>query len=296
MRIVSFGELLWDVIDGREFLGGAPVNFAAASLRLGADVELITAVGDDARGARSITAVRSLGLTTRHIRTVTDHPTGIARVVSGASGHARYEFNRPAAYDFLDAAPADLAAPGWIYFGTLAQTSTRNEAALSHLMEAFPAARRFYDINLREGQWNFDLAERLSARASILKLNETEAETLFHCARLAGAYSLEAFCAAWSRSHGINTICVTLGAEGCAVWSLGALRRFPGFAIQVADTVGAGDAFAAAFLHGIERGWPIERTAAFANALGAIVASRPGATPDWSIEECEALAQSSHNR
>jgi fructokinase len=50
--------------------------------------------------------------------------------------------------------------------------------------------------------------------------------------------------------------------------------------------VGAGDAFSAAFLHGHQIGWPIERTATFANALGAIVASRAGATPIWTTDEC----------
>lgn len=296
MRLVSFGELLWDFIGDREFLGGAPVNFAAASLRLGAEVELVTAVGDDVRGARSLAAVRALGLGTRHILTVPDHPTGLARVVSGASGHARFEFNRPAAYDFLGVALDNFAAPDWIYFGTLAQTSLQNEETLNRLVEEFPGARRFYDINLRKGQWNLALVKRLSARASILKLNETEAETLFHLTHATEDYSLEVFCAAWARTYGIDMICVTLGAEGCAVWSDGAMSRFPGFAIQVADTVGAGDAFSAAFLHGIERGWSVERAATFANTLGAIVASRAGATPEWSVEECEALAESHLHR
>jgi fructokinase len=55
------------------------------------------------------------------------------------------------------------------------------------------------------------------------------------------------------------------------------------------DTVGAGDAFAAAFLHGYELQWPRARTAAFANALGALVASRAGATPAWTVDECQQL-------
>ena len=88
-------------------------------------------------------------------------------------------------------------------------------------------------------------------------------------------------------------MCVTLGSRGCAIWANDRLRTFPGFSVKVADTVGAGDAFAAAFLHGFDLGWPMERTASFANALGAIVSSRAGATPPWTLEECLQLIESS---
>jgi fructokinase len=68
------------------------------------------------------------------------------------------------------------------------------------------------------------------------------------------------------------------------------LHFYPGFPVAVADTVGAGDAFAAAFLHGLQLGWPIERITRFANALGALVASRPGATPAWTPDDVQTTA------
>ena len=71
--------------------------------------------------------------------------------------------------------------------------------------------------------------------------------------------------------------------------------HFEGYAVKVADTVGAGDAFSAAFLHGIQNAWPIEQVAKFANAVGAIVASREGATPEWSSEECAAIVEANHS-
>jgi fructokinase len=63
----------------------------------------------------------------------------------------------------------------------------------------------------------------------------------------------------------------------------------PGYPVQVVDTVGAGDAFAAAFLHGLGSGWPTPEIADFANRVGALVASRRGAIPDWTIAEAKAL-------
>jgi fructokinase len=71
------------------------------------------------------------------------------------------------------------------------------------------------------------------------------------------------------------------------LWLAGQYLEAPGYRITVADTVGAGDAFAAALLHGIQSGCPPQEVADFANRLGALVASRPGGTPGWSLAELE---------
>ena len=63
----------------------------------------------------------------------------------------------------------------------------------------------------------------------------------------------------------------------------------PGFSVKVADTIGAGDAFSAALLHGINAGWSAARIAEFANRIGALTASRPGGTPKWTMAEAMAL-------
>lgn len=82
---------------------------------------------------------------------------------------------------------------------------------------------------------------------------------------------------------------MTLGERGCAILNRGAYCESPGYRVQVADSVGAGDAFAAALFHGLGRRWDTRRLGCFANAVGALVASRPGATPDWNIEECRPM-------
>ncbi len=290
MRVISIGEVLWDVIGDREFLGGAPLNFSICAQRLGNEAALVSAVGEDARGARALELIRGHGLGTEFIQTLPEQPTGTAVAAMDASGSATFQIIRPAAYDFAGLDEPALgkiadARPDWIYFGTLAQTSPDNEALLRGLIAAAPAARRFYDMNLREGQWSLELVRRLSALATIVKLNESEAETLFCMTHTSENFSIDGFCRFWSQAHDNELICITLGEHGCAVWSHGALRVFPGVAVKVVDTVGAGDAFSAAFLHGFHLGWAIENAAAFANALGALVASRAGATPAWTLEE-----------
>lgn len=291
MRILSVGELLWDVFGDREFLGGAPLNFSASSQRLGNPSFFLTGLGSDRLGAKAIQAMEALSLTTCLVQVVPDFPTGIANVATDASGNATFFISRPAAFDCVCLDEPKLRAirnthPDWLYFGTLAQTSPQSEGRIQKLVAAMPNLKCFYDINLREGHWDLSLVQRLSQMASIVKLNESEAETLYALTCDSKPYSLAEFCQHWSSTYGIDVLCVTLGSQGCAIWVEGKLTRYAGFSVQVVDTVGAGDAFSAAFLHGVLLQWPMERTCAFANAVGAIVASRAGATPDWSPEEC----------
>ena len=295
MRIVSTGELLWDVFPDREFLGGAPVNVSLNAQKLGNSVVLLTAIGSDERGTRAIEEMRSLNLRTDFVQVVPNQATGTAIVSIDKQGNANFVIERPAAFDRVQIDDILLPhltefRPDWIYFGTLSQTDQAGEARLLKLLTTMSPAKGFYDMNLREGHWNLQLVQRLSHLAYVLKLNESEAQALFKLTTRGEQFSMENFCRNWSLEYDINVICVTLGSHGCAVFIDNKLHLFAGFPVEVADTVGAGDAFAAAFLHGFHLGWPIRRTALFANALGALVASRSGATPTWSMQECLAIA------
>jgi fructokinase len=128
----------------------------------------------------------------------------------------------------------------------------------------------------------------LMSRATIVKLNHEEVEAI---ARMFGTRygSLEEFCRGYADLYKWTGVCVTRGSLGCAVLMDGQYLEASGYPVQVVDTVGAGDAFAAAFLHGLGNGWPTPETADFANRVGALVASRRGAIPDWTISEANAL-------
>lgn len=298
MRVLSVGEILWDVFPGQELLGGAALNFCANVRRLGDECVLMTGVGKDRRGQLACERMRSLDLRTDFVEVVNGAPTGIARVETDPDGEPKFTIKRPAAYDRLTITPQMLDTArnldiDWLYFGTLLQTEPAIEAVTNELAHLSPSIRCFYDINLREGQWNFPLIQRLCQIASVLKLNESEAKTL---SGLSGTpsegFSLEKFCPRWASAYGLDVICVTLGEAGCYVYDKGSVVMAPGYPVDVCDTVGAGDAFAAAFLHGYHHGWPMLKTAGFANAAGAVVASRAGATPDWSVDECLEICQS----
>lgn len=291
MRILSFGEILWDQIDGHEHLGGAPLNFSVASQRLGGEAFLVSGVGTDRRGNLALKQIREHSLDHIFIQQLPDAPTGVAIVVRNSAGNASFTIPRPAAFDRLSVTPELIQAlcqvkPEWIYMGTLAMTTDSTFQLLQQCRKQLPETRCFYDMNLRKGHWNLEIVQQLSALASVLKLNDEEAETLFQLSCPGEPFSIEAFCRYWSRVWEIPMICVTRGAKGCSIWDSSEFAEYPGYAIKVADTVGAGDAYSAAFLHGLEQKWSVKEIAAFANATGAIVASRSGATPDWNVEEC----------
>jgi fructokinase len=297
LPILAAGEILWDVFEHRELLGGAPLNFAITTQRLGEPVALLTAVGNDAPGARALASIQTLGLSCDLIQQVEGVPTGSAVVTTDEAGNASFVIHRPAAFDRL-AVDAQLLSriqglnPSWMYFGTLAQTEPQNEANLREILARVPEIRCFYDMNLREGHWHLALVERLSGLSNVLKLNETEAHLLHAATDEQAEFSLEGFCRKWSHRYDIEIICVTLGSQGCAIFADGELQTVSGFSVEVVDTVGAGDAFAAAFLHGLQQGWPAKKRAQFANAVGAMVASHAGAIADWDISQAWDLVAS----
>jgi len=290
LRIVSVGEVLWDVIGDREHLGGAPLNFAAHASRLGHSVLFLSAVGRDARGQAVLARLCELGLSARLVKRVDAYPTGIASVTLSADGQPRFVIQRPAAYDaaWLDENEELFLAswkPDWICFGTLHQTDPRARRLLRQAFAAHPAARRFYDINLRKDCYTPALVTELLAEATVIKLNEEEVREV---AGILGLPSrpLGNFCRACAARFGYEAVCVTRAAQGSAILAQDEFVESPGIPVRVVDAVGAGDAFAAAFLHGYSSGWPLSETGRFANRLAAVVASRPGAVPEWLPEEC----------
>jgi fructokinase len=293
VKIISIGEVLWDLIGEAEHLGGAPFNFAAHARKLGHEVLFVSAVGHDERGQLVLERMRQLGLSTHYISRVPDHPTGTVSVTLDPRGEAEYVIHRPAAYDFpqLTNTQFDMLLsppPDRIYFGTLQQTSSQAHELTANLLRTAPSARRFYDVNLRTNCYAPELVRELLSHADVVKLNLREVAEL---ERMFGEphRELEEFCRACANQFGCATICVTMGAEGCALLLGDTFVRTPGYRVPVADTVGTGDAFSAALLHALSCGWPATQAADFANRVGALIATRTGATPEWTTDELQNL-------
>jgi fructokinase len=293
MRILSVGEILWDVIGRTDHLGGAPLNFAAHAQRLGHEVYPLSAVGDDERGHRALQLIRERGIATDFIRVLPGKPTGTAEVELDLDGKPTFRIVRPAAYDFVDLSAGDLQAlakldPQWVYVGTLFHTPSAALASTLRLLQVLPSAQRFYDVNLRDQNWNLTAVEQLSSQSTVVKLNDWEAQCLDATFDAEGEdESIESFARRWADRFNVKIVCVTCGERGCSILKNSHLTRVPGFRVKIADTVGAGDAFAGGIVHGLSQGWDMWDVGRFANAVGAVVASKHGAIPDWSIEEVQ---------
>ena len=161
---------------------------------------------------------------------------------------------RPAAYDAVEISDAILAQivqwkPSWCYYGTLFASRAHGRQVLQRLLDALPGARRFYDINLRPGFESRELACDLLRLADVVKVNERELTLVRDWLGLPA--DPERFCRDGAARFGWQAACVTLGARGCAMLVGDDYVEAAGVPVAVADTVGAGDAFAAAFVHGL---------------------------------------------
>ncbi len=283
--LLCFGEILWDFLPAGLFPGGAPFNVAYHLHRQGADVTVVSAVGRDVLGAELRRRLTGWGLDTHGIAEVADLPTGYVRATISARGEATYEIVPDVAWDRIALPAAVLArartARGLI-FGSLALRSVPNRQGLNDLLAALPReAWRVFDVNLRAPFDDPALVQQLAIGTTLLKLNATEAARL-----AAGAAESpgreEADARALASLTGCPFVCVTAGERGAGLLQDGRWYWEPGRPVQVADTVGAGDAFLAALVLRLLHD-PETPAVALAHACrtGEWVASRHGATPEY---------------
>jgi len=292
-HVVVLGEVLWDLFEHSRRLGGAPLNFGVHARRLGHPVTLISALGADEPGEQAAGMIDALDLDTRFLQRTSRFPTGTAQVRIRHGGVTQFTIPRPAAYDAVDLSAGDLdllqqCAPGWLYFGTLFASTDTGKNVLHQILRASIEAAKFYDLNLRSGFDSPELVHELLLSADVVKLNQEELQRVHEFSGL--PLNIEDFCREGSARYGWRAVGVTLGDRGCAILAGEHYVEAAVHPVNVVDTVGAGDAFAAAFMHGLSLNWPAAEIASFANRVGALVASRHGAIPDWTLEEAVKLA------
>lgn len=280
--VIGLGELLWDCFPDRKLPGGAPANVAFHAQQLGLPAAVVTRVGTDPLGHELLEFLTRQGLATDLVQRDPLHGTGTVTVQLSPSGSASYVFLPDSAWDFLEVTPAfatAFASARAICFGTLAQRSAVSRQTIQHCLTlTAPDCVVVYDINLRPPFYEREWITQSLAKARIVKLNDEEVTVL---GPLLGAGNLSAadFCQ-WVLDHyPADLVCVTRGGNGCLVVSRDERCDLPGEKITVVDTVGAGDAFTAALITSRLANWPLERSARFANHVGALVASHPGAVP-----------------
>lgn len=288
---VVFGEALVDDFQSEQVVGGAPFNVARHLAAFMAPVLSITRIGDDKSGQLVRAEFERFAMSEAGLQIDPLEETGRVLVERGARGH-RFTILPNQAYDFIDRAAAvasvEGVAPGIVYFGMLAQRHEVSRGALKGILDS-NVAPRFLDLNLRDGQYDERGVTRSLQAANIVKVNEEELQALF------GWYfqikpddpplaadEVHASCQALLKMFSLDALIVTLGHRGSAYFdSEGRVltqrdHPAPPFVI---DTVGAGDAFAAIFLLGRMRGWPLETSLSRANEFAGAICAIPGAVP-----------------
>ncbi len=281
--ILVIGEILFDEFPDFRRIGGAPFNFAYHLRQMGFPVRFFTRVGDDADGRRAAAFVAESGMDPTDVQIDADRATGTVRVDPGQDGTPRFEIAADVAYDAIAFTPALAGAlddgPELLYYGTLIQRSGRSRETLETVWHRLgPGTRCFYDMNLRPGGYDRETIARSLERADILKIN---AEELDRVRILFGYGGPEAeSVASLAKRFGFSVVAVTRGAGGSTLYAGGDRRDAAAApAGRIADSVGAGDAYAAMLAAGLHRGWPQTRTLSAAAAFAARICTVPGAIP-----------------
>jgi len=280
--VVGIGEILWDVFPDGEHFGGAPANVAVHAAALGAESWLVSAVGRDARGAAALASLDAAGVRRDAVAELDGRATGIVRVVLDADGHPHYAFTEESARDHVpwsEAVARAVARADAVCFGSIAQRRTVSRATIQRAVAESRRARwRLFDVNLRQSWHDAGVLAASLGLSNAVKLN---AEELPVVARLVGAEGAtpEAQLRSLAAQFHLELAAMTLGADGAFVIAGGESYAVAGVPTTVVDTVGAGDAFAAALLVGLLRGGRLGEVCDRANRVAAFVCSRPGATP-----------------
>ncbi|MCD9020140.1 carbohydrate kinase family protein [Parachryseolinea silvisoli] len=286
IRSLAYGEILWDIIEGEPFLGGAPFNFASHLARFGATSYIISRVGNDDLGKKATTMALQYGVDTRYIQQDATLPTGTVEVIL-RNGQPDYTIFENVAYDNIQyqefAEKPDTVSFNVFYFGSLIQRNSASALTLKSILSNYRFQHVFYDVNLRKGGYSKTIIHESLAKCTILKLNIDEvpvvSEMLFDQTQ-----DIKSFAKRISVKYEISVVIITAADKGCFVFHQGILHEVAGIQIDLRDGVGAGDAFSAAFVYSYVNGKDVAEAARIANRIGAFVASRQGPIPDYPDE------------
>jgi fructokinase len=298
--ILGVGEVLWDVLPEGARLGGAPANFAVMASRLGNHAAILSRIGRDELAQQAVTRLSATPVDASFLAIDPIHPTGSVQV-DFHDGEPRYTISEQAAWDFLELTDAwiRLAERADAFcFGTLAQRSAASRQTIQTLAaETTAACVRVFDVNLRPPFYSSEVVQESLELATVLKMNEDETPLVLNLLGLGGPVAAPGGLQAGNRPllaaaqllleefPNLRLVVITRGCRGSLLIKREDAEReewneHPGFAVESADPVGAGDAFTAAVVHYLLRGADLATLNEAGNRWGAWMASQPGAMPE----------------
>lgn len=278
----GLGEVLWDFFSGTKKLGGAPANFAAHAQQLGANSFLLSAVGKDLLGKKTIENLQRLKLNTSGIQVKEDFPTGRVNVSLDQKGNPSYDIQENVAWDYIEFdTDQKKIAQGLdaICFGTLAQ---RNSIAQNSIIKIIKSTNhnclKVFDVNFRQNFYTSKIVEQSLDLANAVKMNEDEFSIIATMISLPKNHEkgLQFLIRKFNLIFGI----ITLGKNGSVMVSQDHFYRYlPKNAIKIQSAVGAGDAFTAATVKGWLDQKPLKQIIKEATDLATYVCCHLEAVP-----------------
>jgi fructokinase len=285
-KILCFGEVLWDAFGDEKKAGGAPMNVARHLVQQNMYVAFASRVGTDASGDELVEFLRQNGLYSGLIQHDVIYPTCEVTVQLDETNQATYIIPQPVSWDNIQLdnmlRTAAAGSAGIVYGSLACRMETTRNTLLALLRES--RAMKIFDVNLRPPHYTVETIEALAAYADLIKMNDEEINLLIE-----GKGSLHEKIEKVHEKYHTHTICVTRGGDGALVWHEGEFFEHPGFKVDVADTVGAGDAFLATFVAGLLNKQLVQKVLARACAVGAYVASKRGANPIYDHAEISSI-------
>lgn len=279
IKILAFGEILWDIFGDKKEIGGAPFNFAAHTAKLGAECAIVSAVGNDELGSDALKKVKELEIRTDYI-TVSDRKTGFCRVTFDGNT-PKYELVSGVAYDYIKK-PTITEQYDAFYMGTLAQRSGYSRDTLMGLLREVNSKEVFFDINIRQKYYTKEIIEDSLNYTSILKISREEMG-VFSELGISEFKDEKDLCRSLSAKYPLKLILVTLDKDGAMLFDCSkkeaTYSKKP--QSQVVSTVGAGDSFSACFLYNFLDGVPLDLCLDRAVTLSDFVVTKLGAIPDY---------------
>lgn len=280
-RVISLGEVLWDLFPDETRFGGAPANFACHATAHGAEVIMISRVGADALGDEAVLELQSRGVGTHYLQRDAVLPTGTVQVQLDDQGVPRYDIRESVAWDQLEWKPALqplMEQVHAVYFGTLGQRNPCSRQTIQQFVATVPSSTLcVYDVNLRAPYVREDIVRSSLELANVLKLSDEELDFVTGLAGVHGDVTTRL--AALRERYGLKLVALTRGSAGAFLMTENSFSDFPGVSTQVQDTVGAGDSFTATMVTGLLQGKSLDVINERACRVAAYVCSQKGATP-----------------
>ncbi len=280
--VVGMGEALWDVLPEGKKIGGAPANFAYHVSQFGLESCAVSAVGEDALGAEILDNFTQKGV--RYLIETVPYPTGTVQVEIDQAGIPQYEIKENVAWDNIPYTVKLESLAGRtraVCFGSLAQRNIVSRNTINRFLDAIPqddSRLVVFDVNLRQGFYNKEILCNSMKRCNILKINDEELVTVSRMFGYPGI-DLQDKCWILLGKYNLKMLILTCGINGSYVFTPGNVSFQPTPKVEVADTVGAGDSFTAAFIANILKGRSVADAHKFAVNTSAFVCTQQGAMP-----------------